>query len=405
MYMPLDVGSSASPQYATSSWALALEDTGYIGQVVVSEEWYPEFEAALEAGHDFRLVILTPPGSEPPHPLANPQVVCFSLPPSAPTPSREPPALQVREAPAPYGTISNISEALRGSPRIHRFLSICGEYLEAYRYVSAASLPEHHRELAFDRATLLAQLEPGYHIDHPEVWPSVAASFQWFRARYRTLYREHHRWFRQEVTQSRDLLLEAQATVEAARQLDTIPPLSSPRAASAVESWEDTLASLVPCPQSEDMEDFALASPHCPSCHLSFTEPSPRSRTMDTLNQSEAALQLLLRRLSSEAVHKVLARSHKPRVDQFLEVLQASDIRSLVQVLDAELLSFLRSLLAEALDASYPAKVFAPLRDKFEVLSEEEIPQAVQEFEHLLRHAVEEAKQQHPNRAVQLRLD
>ena len=126
---------------------------------------------------------------------------------------------------------------------------------------------------------------------------------------------------------------------------------------------------------------------------------------MDTLNQSEAALQLLLRRLSSEAVHKVLARSHKPRVDQFLEVLQASDIRSLVQVLDAELLTFLRSLLAEALDASYPAKVFAPLRDKFEVLSEEEIPQAVQEFEHLLRHAVEEAKQQHPNRAVQLRLD
>src|SRR3990172_1982222 len=112
MYMPLDAGSSASPHYATSSWALTLEDTGYNGQLVVSEKWHPEFESALAAGHDFRLVILTPPGSEPPHPLANPQVVCFSLPPSAPTPSGEQPVLLVRKAPAPYETISNISEAL-----------------------------------------------------------------------------------------------------------------------------------------------------------------------------------------------------------------------------------------------------------------------------------------------------
>ena len=405
MRMPLDADSSASPQYATSPWALVLEDTRYAGQAVVSGEWRPQFEAALEAGRDFRLVILTLPGSEPPHPLANPQVLCFSPPPSAPLLSREIPALLVREAQAPYGSISKILEALRGSQHLHHFLTISGEYLETYRYVSAASLPERYRELAFDRAALLAQLEPGYLIDHPEVWPSVAASFQWFRARYRTLYREHHQWFYQEVGQSRDLLLEAQAKTEAVRQLDTIAPLSSSRAASAVRNWEDTLASLASCPQSEEPEDFALASPHCASCRLSFAVPSPRSRVLDTLNESDAALELQLRRLSSEAVHKVLARSHKPRVDQFLEVLQASDTRSLTQVLDDELVSFLRSLLAEALDASYSAKVFAPLRDKFAVLTEEEIPEAVQEFEHLLRHAVEEARQQHPNRAVQLRLD
>ena len=49
--------------------------------------------------------------------------------------------------------------------------------------------------------------------------------------------------------------------------------------------------------------------------------------------------------LSSEAVRQILAAEKGERLERFLQVVQASDLTGLANVLDDELLAFLRELL------------------------------------------------------------
>jgi hypothetical protein len=42
----------------------------------------------------------------------------------------------------------------------------------------------------------------------------------------------------------------------------------------------------------------------------------------------------------------ILSQSHQPRIEQFIKVVQTSDLSSLANILDDELVSFLRQLLA-----------------------------------------------------------
>ena len=53
-------------------------------------------------------------------------------------------------------------------------------------------------------------------------------------------------------------------------------------------------------------------------------------------------------RLASEAIHRVLARSREDAVATFMQVVQTSNLTSLVDLLDEDMVDFIRVLLAEA---------------------------------------------------------
>ena len=109
-------------------------------------------------------------------------------------------------------------------------------------------------------------------------------------------------------------------------------------------------------------------------------------------------------RLSSEAVRRILARARGERIEQFLEVVQASDLAGLASVLDDELLEFLRDLLAgEPATAAPP--VLERLRRAFPVVSESEVEAATEVFRRLLQQAISEQRRARPDHTPSVRLD
>ena len=403
----MEAQTRAPSGYASFLWTFAHQQRTYRAEVIVAASWRPEFNGPLPGqGEELRLVLLTHPEAVPLAPHTNPRVLCITLTHDAPSvPAGPSTPASVREAAPPSGLVAQAQDDLLHIETFRHFLSISGAYLEAYCYTTEADIPPDHTDLAVDRSSLLAQLEPGYLIEHLDIWPSLSASFGWFRARYRALYNDHHKWYHQEVARSRALLVESEEQVEGLRRLNSITHLGVPLGTQAIQAWESALDTMAQCSQREEEEDFASTSPRCATCGASFSTPSPQVHARVAIAAIERALHLQLRRLSSETVHRVLASMHRPRLERFLGVLQASDVVSLVQVLDDDLTGFVRSLLSEAIETAAATKVLDPLREKFSVLEEEQIPAAVQEFERLLRHAADEARMRHPGSPVRLRLE
>ncbi|MCH7810601.1 MAG: hypothetical protein IH863_08475 [Chloroflexi bacterium] len=66
------------------------------------------------------------------------------------------------------------------------------------------------------------------------------------------------------------------------------------------------------------------------------------------LKRLSQSVERQLSRLSSVAVRAILERSSDPRVERFLKVVQAAQITTLTEILDDELVGYLRRFLLEA---------------------------------------------------------
>src|SRR4030042_1949585 len=107
-------------------------------------------------------------------------------------------------------------------------------------------------------------------------WP--AASFEPFRGRFRAALLAHHTGYWQAMRRLRLSLEDSEATVRALARLNSLEQLGQPLA-----------------------EDAAV------------------------LRRLSRALGQQMTRLSSQAVHRILARARGERMEQFLQVVQASD--------------------------------------------------------------------------------
>jgi len=99
------------------------------------------------------------------------------------------------------------------------------------------------------------------------------------------------------------------------------------------------------------------------------------------------ALDQQLQRLSSKAVSQILAVSGEARVEQFLQLVRASQARSLADILDDELLGFLRRLLVEARVKSLLAPLFAKLQKPIPDLSQEAVDDLAEEVARVIHEA------------------
>jgi len=107
-------------------------------------------------------------------------------------------------------------------------------------------------------------------------------------------------------------------------------------------------------------------------------------------------------RLGSEAVHRILAQSEERWIDQFIKVVQTSEVASLVNLLDDELVKFLRQLLGEAHVEKQWRPTLSQFAEKFPSLEEGDIDAAVAQSAEVLRKAFAKAKREHPGKQVRL---
>lgn len=257
------------------------------------------------------------------------------------------------------------------------------------RYLLRAEVPPSQKDLAWQRTLALEQTSFAILVTEAHRLPSIRATFEYFHHRYRAVYQEHHRSYHAKVCALRENLDLSRQRAEALARLNGIPELGPPLGQDALEAYERLLAGTFVCPDEARLTEALVEDPLCPTCNITLASQPTEGRVSQVLRRLERALGQQLRRLSSEAVRRILAESQEGRVEQFLQAVVASDTASLVNVLDDEMADFLRRLLAPRPAAVPLRPVLERLQQAFPQVEQADVEAVVEELRRLLREAVQ----------------
>ncbi|MEE8465908.1 MAG: hypothetical protein V3S68_05470, partial [Dehalococcoidia bacterium] len=220
------------------------------------------------------------------------------------------------------------------------------EIFQSQRYIANAQVPAAgFPSLAVDRETLLTGLSPSRLTrSRSRGWSAVARDAEGFKIRYTQAYREHHQQFHDALPGFQAELLAANKKMAALESLNTINELGPP----AGTGLEKNLASLapgpLPCPFQGSELDLSN-EPFCPECRISLSQTVHSAELARLTPQVDMALAGKTQELSRRLVEKVLSGRTDERWREFLEIVQASELSSLANTLDSDLVSFIKEVL------------------------------------------------------------
>ena len=277
------------------------------------------------------------------------------------------------------------------------------ELAEMRAYLAAAVVPDATGDFAVDRRVTLEQLSPAALFIEPHRFDGMRATFEYFRKRFAAAYREHHRRYWDGCGRLIQTIDESEPAARALGRLNGVRELGRPVGLNALAQYQDMRASLARCPLDEALPDSLKKAPSCPMCGITLADEPPRTAAADVSRRLERALRQQQQRLSSAAIRRILAQRKEARVEQFLQVVQASDLHGLANVLDDELVAFLKELLAEPQRSK--ASLLAEFLRANPEISEASLDTAVAEFRRLLAEELSAQRQLHPTREPRIILD
>ena len=223
------------------------------------------------------------------------------------------------------------------------------ELLSMQRFLQQAVVPAEEADLALDRALALEQLPFAILAVEPQRFPPARAMLDSFRRKYISEYREHHTRHWAQMARLHAQLREEQTLVEALHRLNTLAELGPPAGMGALSAYEQLVAETAGCPLIGGVEEMLETEAVCPACRLAMDETAPVQRVEEIMQRIRRGCEQQRARLSSSAVQQVLRRSNDARVEQFLRMVQASQLSSsLPDILDDELTGYLRRFLVES---------------------------------------------------------
>jgi hypothetical protein len=267
------------------------------------------------------------------------------------------------------------------------------------RFLIEAVVPESEPELAIDHTLVLEELSFVTLVAEPHRWAAMRAAFERFRHRYQSAYlKHHHRYWEASLTLHAQLM-DLVSHVQALRRLNTLRELGPPLGEEALAEYEQLPQSIGACLLSASVEHEPGEAACCAACGISMNDEPPWEDVQRMRRRLERAINQQLQRLSSKAVSQILAVSDEARVEQFIQLVQASQARSLADVLDDELLGFLRRLLVEAHVKSLLSPVFAKLQEPIPDLSEEAVEDIAEKVARVIHDAFITSQQALPENA------
>lgn len=253
-------------------------------------------------------------------------------------------------------------------------------------YLEQASIPGTMDELAMDRRVTLEQLSFASLLFEPHRLESMRGTFEFFRKRYSAAYAEHHARFRRGSQALLDELGDLGTCVKALRRLNQLSALGGPLGLDALDAYESALEKAQPCPVEDALAEALRRSPYCPMCRLTLADRPALEEARRIRNRLEKALHQQQTRLAKRVIRHILSTPGEKRTDQFLKIAQAAQLRSIADVLDDDLIAFLRDLLAQPVESGEsPLEKF--LRS-FPAVTHESVGAAVEGFRELLQEAL-----------------
>ncbi|HAJ00266.1 MAG TPA: hypothetical protein DCL97_06310, partial [Dehalococcoidia bacterium] len=214
----------------------------------------------------------------------------------------------------------------------------------AREYLGRAAVPLAMAELPIQSQALQEATSSGPLLGSKRGWEGLAPEIARFKSQYSAAYRAHHQDVHQSLPAYLRELEAARRKLDSHSLLNALPELGEP---SGDGLFED-LGGIDPGPSPCRTDSAALnlgAVPGCPSCQLSLDWSIPDGELARLVSAIDGVLEDKNRRLSNLLVERVLEGNNDQRLDDFMTIVQASDLSALSNTLNEDLLAFIRQLL------------------------------------------------------------
>ena len=245
-----------------------------------------------------------------------------------------------------YSSLHDLRDDLETLRQLAALSKDSSEISTARTYIPDAEVPSaDFPNLAVDRETLLTGLSSS-RLTRSRVrgWSAIARDAAAFKVRYAQAYREHHRQFHDALPGFQASLMTAKKKSAALGSLDTIVELGTPEGTGLEK--ELTSLPVGPGPCSREGSELDLSNePYCPECQISLAQTVPSAELARLTPQVDMALGGKTQELSRRLVEKALTGRTDQRWLEFLQIVQASELSSLANALDNDLVVFIRQVL------------------------------------------------------------
>ncbi len=242
-----------------------------------------------------------------------------------------------------FGSPGRLTHRLEMLDNIEGLRAFLDDLNLAAVYLDASEGAPGFDQLSLYRIGLLAQLTLPNLVGSGAAATSFLAQFDRYREDYSRAYRAHHRDYHRGLPSLALRLEDAQFKLSALAHLDSISELGAPEAGGFEPQFAELTATLKPCGQSPEQLPLDLEA-RCPTCLIRLGQPLPETEADLLLRRLERALLAKGQALSRELTGRILEGRAGRRLDDFLKMVQASDLSALANTLDGDMARFIRRL-------------------------------------------------------------
>jgi hypothetical protein len=244
-----------------------------------------------------------------------------------------------------YTSPSGFAEAFHRLEAFQQLAGLEAMVTGAVQYLTGALVPSDMAHLAVSRQWLLSSLTLRELASTSWSLQALHIQLAMFKGEYQQAYRESHTQRQRDVATLQPLMSTAVLQGETLEKLNALAELGAPASLRPLEALRRVAPGLSPCQAPSPRLDLE-ASPRCSRCGLTLEQKAPVEEVKALCHRVEEALAERCRHLSALLAVRILRTPDEPKVRQFIQVVQVSDLTGLVNVLDASLLQFLREVLA-----------------------------------------------------------
>ena len=244
-----------------------------------------------------------------------------------------------------YGDYRRLEEDLATLDRLERLAEWADEILKALEYLQQAQVPQEMAELSIQRIALQQALTPEPLLQTSRGWMALVSEISRFKSGYAVAYRSHHQTLHQTLPTYQHDLESAKLKLRAHALLNTLPELGEPTGSDLSARLDRVAEGPSICLAGIATLDLETV-PWCQSCRLSLDSSLPTEQLKGISSAIDSVLGEKNRQLSNLLVDRILQGNTDERFDQFLTMVQASDLSALSNTLNEELVAFIRRLLA-----------------------------------------------------------
>ena len=243
-----------------------------------------------------------------------------------------------------YQNHQDLTADITALDRLTRLSDRKDDILSAQVYLDHAAVPLAMAELSIQHQALQEAISPGPLLRSPRGWEGLAPEITRFKSQYALAYRDHHGDIHRSLAAYLRDLAAARRKMNAHSLLNALPELGEPTGGGLFEKLGQIDPGPSPCQADSAVIDLE-ATPICPSCHLSLDWTIPSGDLARLASAIDGVLEDKNRRLSNLLVERVLEGNNGQRLNDFIAIVQASDLSALSNKLNEDLLAFIRQLL------------------------------------------------------------